>query len=178
MLQDDLDTFLALAEEFQLTGLMGNSEERFGESNKDKSCAPQQSLSTIHDETVSQMSPKLENQTIFGGRRSLALPINSSLAVPENLSLDWLELVEKVRSMMEKSQNNLGNRHGFAYLCKVCGKEGRDHVIKDHIEANHLEGIVNPCNLCEKTFGARVNLRLHKAKYHQNSTTYMELFAK
>ena len=117
MLQDDLDTFLALAEEFQLTGLMGNSEERFGESNKDKSCAPQQSLSTIHDETVSQMSPKLENQTIFGGRRSLALPVNSSLAVPENLSLDWLELVEKVRSMMEKSQNNLGNRHGFAYLC-------------------------------------------------------------
>ena len=35
MLQDDLDTFLALAEEFQLTGLMGNSEERFGDSNKD-----------------------------------------------------------------------------------------------------------------------------------------------
>ena len=91
------------------------------------------------------------NQTIFGGRRSLGLPVNSSLAVPENLSLDWLELDEKVRSMMEKSQNNLDNRHGCAYLCKVCGKEGRDHVIKDHIEANHLEGIVNPCNLCEKT---------------------------
>ena len=61
MLQDDLDTLLAFAEELQLTGLMGNSEERFGDSNKDKNCAPQQSLSTIHDETVSQMSPKLEN---------------------------------------------------------------------------------------------------------------------
>ena len=69
------------------------------------------------------MSPKLQNRTMFGGRRSLALPVNSSLAVPENLSLDWLELDEKVRSMMEKSQNNLGNRRGFAYLCKVCGKE-------------------------------------------------------
>ena len=101
----------------------------------------------------------------------MGLPVNSSLAVPENISLDWLELDEKVRSIVEKSQNNLGNGHGFAYLCKVRGKEGRDHVIKDHIEANHLEGIVNPCNLCEKTFGARVNLRLHKAKYHQNSTT-------
>ena len=31
MLQDNLDTFLAFAEEFQLTGLMGNSEERFGD---------------------------------------------------------------------------------------------------------------------------------------------------
>ena len=53
----------------------------------------------------------------------MALPVNSSLAVTENLSLDWLELDEKVRSMMEKSQNNLGNRRGFAYLCKLCGKE-------------------------------------------------------
>ena len=119
MLQDDLDTFLALAEELQLTGLMGSSEERFG----DKNCAPQQSLFNIHNETVSQMSPKLQNQTMFGGRRSLALPVNSSLAVPENLSLDWLELDERVRSTMEKSQNNLENRRGFAYLCKVCGKE-------------------------------------------------------
>ena len=48
--------------------------------------------------------------------------------------------------MMEKSHNNLGNGRGFAYLCKVCGKEGRDNHIKDHIEANHLEGVVLPCD--------------------------------
>ena len=61
-------------------------------------------------------------------------------------------MLQRVISMMEKSQNYLG-RQGFAQRCKVCGKEGRGNHIKDHIEANHLEGIIIPCNLCDKIYG-------------------------
>ena len=61
-------------------------------------------------------------------------------------------LDEKVRSFMQKSQNlaKRGNRR--ADMCTVCGKEGENTEIKNHIEANHLEGVSIPCNYCEKTF--------------------------
>ena len=68
---------------------------------------------------------------------------------------------------MEKGQNNLGNGRGFAYVCKVCGKEGLAYNIKDHIEANHLEGVVIPCNLCGKTVRSRVALNQHVRRYHK-----------
>ena len=93
---------------------------------------------------------------------------NRTLAIPGNFSGDLGELEERVKSMMEKSQNKLANGRGFADRCNVCGKEGLSYHIKDHIEANHLEGIVIPCNLCDKTFTARVNLRHHRAKNHRN----------
>ena len=80
---------------------------------------------------------------------------NRTLAIPSNFSGDLFELEERVKSMMEKSQNRVANGSKFADRCKVCGKEGMGHHIKDHIEANHLEGIAIPCNLCDKTFRSR-----------------------
>ena len=68
---------------------------------------------------------------------------------------------------MEKSKNKTVRGREFAYLCKVCGKEGYDRNIKDHIEANHLEGIILPCNLCDKTFRSRNGLRQHKRQHHE-----------
>ena len=39
-------------------------------------------------------------------------------------------------------------------------------MIRDHIETNHLEGICLPCDLCNKTFSARGNLKKHKYSLH------------
>ena len=91
---------------------------------------------------------------------------NRTLALPVTFSGDLEELEERVKSMMGKSQNKYGNGHQFADICKVCGKEGKGNAIKDHIEANHLEGIIIPCNLCDKTFRSRQNLRHHKSRHH------------
>ena len=49
-----------------------------------------------------------------------------------------------------------------AYIFKVCGKEGAGIAIRDHIEANHLEGVSLPCNICGKEFRSRMTLRRHK----------------
>ena len=67
--------------------------------------------------------------------------------------------------MMEKSQNKHASGHQLADRCKVCGKEGKGNAIKDHIEANHLEGVVIPCNLCDKTFRSRNGFRQHQRKH-------------
>ena len=92
---------------------------------------------------------------------------NGTLSIPSKFSGDFEELEERVKSMMEKSKNSLPYRNQKADICKVCGKEGMSNAIKDHIEANHLEGIVIPCHLCDKTFRSRNGFRQHK-RQHQN----------
>ena len=99
----------------------------------------------------------------------------SAVAISNQSNTDLKALDEKVKSMMEKGLNmipvgrqaNGTPRQESMWICKVCGKEGRWHIIKDHIEVHHLEGIYIPCNLCDKTFSARNNLRIHKSKVHK-----------
>ena len=71
--------------------------------------------------------------------------------------------------MMERTQSKtlVGGR--VLYICKVCGKEGQHTGIRNHIEANHIEGIVIPCNQCEKTFRSMTTFRTHKKLYHKKS---------
>ena len=141
--QENLDSFLAIAEELQLKGLTGKTDEKIKE--EDEQSVPQTFLPTSNTET---MIPK----TTF--RRQVHNPPgeNRTLAIPRSFSGNFDDLEERLNSMMEKSVNKLSDGRCLAYLCKECGKEGMKSNIKDHIEANHLEGIVIPCNSCEKTF--------------------------
>ena len=153
--QENLDSFLAIAEELQLKGLMGKTNEKFEDFELDEKSLPS---------TFSPADAKCPTTTIKrqAPNRNIHHPEeNRTLAIPSNYSGNFEELEERVKSMMEKSQNNYANRNQKAALCKVCGKEGMSNAIKDHIEANHLEGIIIPCNLCDKTFRSRNALRHH-----------------
>ena len=79
------------------------------------------------------------------------------------------ELDETVKSMMEKIERKIlvGKQLHKVNICKVCGKEGQWVGIRDHIEANHLQGVSLPCDLCEKTFRSRKTLRVHKSLNHK-----------
>ena len=113
-------------------------------------------------------STNAKRKESFEKKSKIQNPESGTLAIPSNSPGDFGKLEERVRSMMEKSENkcvSAPNRQ--ADRCKVCGKEGMGSAIKDHIEANHLEGIVIPCNLCEKTFRSRNGLKLHKRHYHK-----------
>ena len=78
------------------------------------------------------------------------------------------ELDKLIHTMMSRGENMVkkGNLMTKAYMCQVCGKEGLITVIKNHIEANHIEGISIPCNLCENKFRSRVALKMHKMRQH------------
>ena len=100
---------------------------------------------------------------------------STAVAIPSEKSGDLQALGVKVKSMMEKGQKMIPNgkqangtpSQATSFICKVCGKEGFVTLIRDHIEANHLEGICIPCGLCEKTFSSRNALTQHKRRSHK-----------
>ena len=155
--QENLDSFLAIAEELQLKGLMGKTDEKVDDYKEDEKFLPP----TFAPANVK--NPKTAVQRQAPNRNIHNLGENKTLAIPGNNSGVFEELDERVKSMMEKSQTKVADGR-FADRCKLCGKEGYASSIKDHIEANHLEGVVIPCNLCDKTFRSRASFRHHKHK--------------
>ena len=158
--QENLESFLAIAEELQLKGLMGKTEE-----NVKDFVADQKPL-------IPKSRPAFENSTNFPKKFSNTLVSSNpraesdrTVAVSNHFSGDLDTLEEKVKSMMEISQNLRPDGKQKAYACKVCGKEGAGSAIKDHIEANHLEGIIIPCDICHKSFTSRGSLRFHMRRH-------------
>ena len=148
--EENLDSFLAIAEDLQLKGLMGNM---------DRSAETPNRFETQEIESFSGNALEKE-------QHSKGAEKNKTIALTTHFSGDLKELEIKVKSLMEKSENLYAHRNKRADRCKVCGKEGESTTIKDHIEANHLEGIAIPCNLCEKTFRFRAAFRKHKFRHH------------
>ena len=165
--QDDLDSFLAIAEEIKLRGLTGETSRDVKEHEEPK-----------HFEKV-KMSKELFTSTT--GNKELAPNANAftnpftSLAIPSKYGFNLDALDDQVKSMMERGQKMIPggtNRKGMpkqatSFVCKVCGKEGLQHQIKNHIEAKHLEGVFVPCDYCDMTSSSRVSLAMHKRKFHK-----------
>ena len=168
--QDNLDSFLAIAEELQLKGLVGptkdaeileepshkkskmeltNEEERLEEATHKKSTKKANPPCKKEMDTFKFTEPP--QSRIIGKEydASVGTPAMTS-QVLENLQ----ELEEKIKLMMEKTSTI--STKGKALIrsrCKVCGKEGpHANDLRKHIEAKHLEGVSIPCDICGKTF--------------------------
>ena len=160
--QENLDSFLAIAEELQLRGLMGKPDADQGANPEtDQKSPPEKPKSYPSSEQIAKepniTQKRPSSQNVKG---------DQTVALPGWFGLEDLE--ERVMSMMAKGEHRFDNGKQPAYICKVCGKEARCRTIKDHIEANHLEGVAIPCNLCDRTFRSRHALSYHIRQHKIN----------
>ena len=161
--QDNLDSFLAIAEDLKLKGLSGETQDS---TTKDP---PRQAYLEREDikKEVATENTKKETHN-FENNSSDVIDSNYSISetkivlADQKVQIDLLELDEKIKSMMTSNDSLLSGGIGKGRTCKVCGKEGHRRNIMDHIEANHIEGVSHPCNFCNKTFRSRPSLRTHK----------------
>ena len=170
--EEDLQHFLALAQELQLKGLGGMEKqgdkvhevmkkvnpcrttmtEECGDKRED------QSLQIVNDlgmEENSLRSPSVkiegietENQSWEEDALDLTdFPVDPSFKV--QLGDGGLEeLDQQIASMMMKGDDNI-------WTCTVCGKKatkGRKPGMKNHIEAMHIESMPHPCDICGQTY--------------------------
>ena len=167
--QDDLDSFLAIAEEIKLKGLTGQtSSDLVEEQEKPRQHEPVPTSKKLVTTSPNYKSDGThDSNTLIKPSKELAIPINSGT--------DLQALDEQVKSMMEKGQKMItvgkqGNgmpKRVTSSICKMCGKEGPPSDIRHHIESNHLEGISIPCDSCAKNFSTRNSLEQHKNKFHK-----------
>ena len=167
--QENLDSFLAIAQELQLKGLMGKADKEVEMQKETSSKTPVPTKANKVPKTeassfksVSSSSPSALVEPMFGQELDRGC---GTVALANNLSRDLGELVEQVNSMMEKTPRKTVKGKPV-YNCNVCGKEAESGDLKKHIEAKHLEGVSIPCNFCEKTFRSRNSLTTHNNRYH------------
>ena len=139
--QENLDSFLALAEELRLKGLTGGSEAEekpVKETPKPKKNSLKQAMTPLSKSRWA--SPSLT------GSSDTAVALTK-----DKLSVDLQDLNEQIRSMITKSDISEGAGKGHLATCKVCGKEGSFRNMPQHVEANHITGFVHSCDICGKT---------------------------
>ena len=158
--QENLDGFLAIAEELKLKGLTGTTDDKEILSTKEEFVKTQENSFHITE------TKKNDGINMFASKQSTdtAIALNDKGGLIVQSALD-----EQIEAMMETSQNFLsrkGKEGQRARFCKVCGKEGEVQNIKSHIEAIHIAGGSHPCHLCGNVSRSRNGLRQHKAIKH------------
>ena len=171
--QENIDAFLAIAEELNLKGLTGNKENHEPADENIHKLKPGRTTSTPKVSNLKTERLKRNYEKEIPPLDMDVKPTETAIAV-QNQTItvnitNVQELDEKVKSLRVESQNSLPvgpNGSTKAHICTICGKEGRGKNIMDHIESNHLEGVSIPCDLCGKTFRSRNSLSKHKRHLH------------
>ena len=165
--QETLDSFFTIAGELKLKGLNGKTFTDITVQEEEKPSNPKP--------TVQSKALPVKAATYRDcGRKDPVPNYDGEETNSDQISGVLQALDEKVKSLMGRSQNlvSAGTSNGKpqlakAFICKVCGKEGRATLIRDHIEANHLEGISILCNYCNNVSSSRNSLGHYKAKFHK-----------
>ena len=165
--QENLDSFLGIADELQLKGLKKENKPKEEEidavpvnSFKGKTTRPSKSrMFSIPSKTVFDQEDENKGVNDMEAQTEIAILQNNSDPIT-----DVEEVNQKVKSMMTFSVNLTSNQVRRARVCKVCGKEGEMGNIMNHIEANHMTNISIPCDKCGKTLYTRNALNQHKPR--------------
>ena len=162
--QENLDSFLALAEELELKGLSGNVERE-----KEPEMATVQKKGAKLRQENSPKSEAAHPESNFEEAPPPKSSNNTTVALTSNkISVDLdLDLDDQIKSMMTKSDIRSSNGQGNLATCNICGKQGPSNAMPRHIEANHIIGVSHACDLCGKVSRSRNALRMHISNFHQ-----------
>ena len=164
--QDDLDNFLSFAEKLQLKGLSGKEggKEQSDQYGTGENKHPIKSRPTPESyeakQTVSANQELSENTPHISFDEGKESVMNKSIVSIDNTN----ELYEQIHSMMQRIEGSKD------WKCKVCGKiANHKNNIRQHIEANHIEGASHPCRLCGKISRSRNGLTNHVLRFQKIS---------
>ena len=159
--QDNLEEFLRIAKEFNVKGLHSKEKDLKQESNLNSYTNPLNHVKEDEVQPITSRSNSFEDQPKMKKEEE---DLNR-----DNISKEMQKLSAEVNSLMIKGDTIFYGKKGS--VCRECGKEGSSSQIKSHIEVNHIDGIVIPCNSCDHTFRSRQSLRKHNAKLHTGIQT-------
>merc|ERR1712129_243238 len=150
--QENLDSFLAVAEELQLKGLMGSGAEKEDEEVHDKPTMTKKVPKQGEQSNFTKQEIQTPDLPCSVDKVESSPPLEETVAVTDfTMAADLQDLDDKIKSMIMFSENHLGGSQGRARICKVCDKERTLTNITNHIEVNHITGFFHICNICGAT---------------------------
>ena len=163
--QEDLDNFLALADELQLKGLTGTQSQKTEESNHlPEVQKPLKKIITKMEYTfpINNSSEIMNNSTSLDEFNSLVPVIDNKVILNSDTSTEDHQSL--IGSMMERIIDP-----NYSWKCKHCGKltKGSPTQMKRHIET-HMEGLSYPCSMCDKVSRSSHALQAHMSSYHKH----------
>ena len=163
--QENFDSFLAIAEELQLKGLVGqriDSDMVQKEPTAEMPVMKKPNEVNVNDKKLMIQPSILEekNESIIGEQ-------SNENNQDDVFTGDFQQLHKKTNSMMEKTSTKNANGKTL-FRCKVCGKK-LPHTtnMRNHIESVHLEGVFIPCKTCGKVFRTKNSLLMHNIREHK-----------
>ena len=161
--QENLESFLGLAQELRLNGLVG--AENLGKLRDPPSEASE--AGKILENIPPVKKEKAEKTEKPSGHESQT-PTNrdketaSNVVSNDSAKVDLHELDLQIRSMMTTTKIRSSDGKRFLASCNVCGKESEARNMPGHIESNHITGVSYTCNICGRFCKSRDTLRKHK----------------
>ena len=159
--QENLEAFLALAEELRLKGLTGDTKRE----EPKKEVAQNRRTKLKQDNSQKFQAPLSESN--FEETPPKDFYETTVALTNDKVSVGLEGLDEQIKSMFTKSDVSTGNGQGKMATCNVCGNEGPLKTMPRHIEANHITGVSHTCDICGKISRSRHGLRLHISNFHQ-----------
>jgi len=158
--QENLDSFLTVAEELQLKGLMGSG------GPKQKTQKLSQEINYLQQE----IPPMDMDEPKFVAKIETSTALEGSVAVTDfAVAVDLQDLDDKIKSMIESTEKTMfaSNQNRKVMKCKVCGKEDKLTNIRSHIESIHIIGVSHTCNICGTVARSRSALAVHRSSKHR-----------
>ena len=168
VLQENLDVFLALAEELKLKGLSGGGPE--AETDPGQKILQDRSV-PVKKENGPKYTAPLSNFEDESSKRSY----DTTVAVRnDKIHVELHDLDEQIKSMITKSDVRTSNGQGNLASCNFCGKQRPLSAMPQHIEANHITGVSHACDICGKVSRSRGALRKHVSTLHRHQKTLLQ----
>ena len=160
--QEDLDGFLAVAEDLQLKGLARSHSDNHETienpkevNNKDTELQFEKYLPNVQDMNMDPVLTEFKNDILD---TNTLVKVDTPMMLSEDFTKEDLEA--KKISLMEKLEDG-------RWRCTICEKAAKLRSdIKRHIET-HMEGLSYPCNQCGKISRSSHALQSHVSSYHR-----------
>ena len=154
--EENLDAFLAIAEDLELKGLAGTAQIKEDELVAESEFENAQWRKVAESEWPKQKitaKRKQEKKPRPDVGETLDLKERNEKATEttnnERVGLELQQLDDQIKLLISRGEKmvKVGEQRTRAYICQVCGKEGDRTGIRRHIEAHHITGIVHSCEL-------------------------------
>ena len=182
--QEQLETFLALAEELELNGLEesfedGGAEEQRHEQVKRSSLSLSSNLDLKPEKYSNQDQQKINLKT---ARESLPYKIKHEGIKNDGILMPIKQQQSKYDGTLTKQQpkktvdidpvtaalvESMFERKDLGFACNHCeytSKKGHKDHMREHVE-KHIGGLEYPCNYCNKVLSSSISFRKHLQRH-------------